>query len=219
VNAPRPTLSRCSRCAPERGFTLIEILVVLVIVGIMVAIATLSLGVLGRDEESEDEARHIWATLQQAREEGELQGIDVGVFVAAEEYEFLRYDGRRGKWLQITEDPFYAPRKLPEGLRFRLWLESREIVMKPGMVDRSDADEDKKWPPQIMVLSNGDVSPFQLEIERDNANALWRVTGLVDTDLRVERRDAEDTREWTIVEQTKQPEVDKDGKELSASRR
>ena len=38
-----------------------------------------------------------------------------------------------------------------------------------------------------MVLSSGDVVPFELHIERDGAPALWRVTALADGDLRVER--------------------------------
>ena len=43
-------------------------------------------------------------------------------------------------------------RALPEGLRFRLWLEGREVVLKPGLPDRSDTDENQKFPPQVTVL-------------------------------------------------------------------
>src|SRR5262245_17924959 len=74
------------------GFTLIEVLVVIVIIGVIVSVVTLSVGVLGRDEESEDEARRLWTVLQQAREEGEMQARDIGVFVSRNEYEFLRFD-------------------------------------------------------------------------------------------------------------------------------
>ncbi|MGH8185820.1 MAG: type II secretion system minor pseudopilin GspH [Steroidobacteraceae bacterium] len=200
------------------GFTLVEILVVIVIIGVIVSASTLAVGVLGRDRQVEDESRRFWAVLQQAREEAELQSLDVAVFVAAGEYEFLRYDRRREEWLSIVDDRLYAQRTLPEGLRFRLWVDGREVVLKPDLPNRGDKDEHKKWPPQIMVLSSGELMPFELHVERDAAPALWRVVALADNDLRVERRD--DQREWVMIAQTKQPPPDEREKErLSNARR
>src|SRR5690348_13968912 len=60
------------------GFTLLELLVVLVVVAIMVSMAMLSFGVLGRDRQAEEETRRFWTVLQQAREESELQAEDLG---------------------------------------------------------------------------------------------------------------------------------------------
>jgi general secretion pathway protein H len=206
------------RRARDTGFTLLEILVVLVIIGVMLAMATLSFGVLGQDRQTEDEAQRFWAVLTQAREEAELQALDLAIFAGATDYEFLRFDTRRNEWTPVVDDKLYAQRTLPEGLRFRLWLEGREIVLKPGLPDRSKKDESQKWPPQVTVLSSGDVVPFELQIERDGAPALWRVTSLADGDLRVERR--KDQRDWTTVSQTKPPpEDDKSKERISDARR
>jgi len=196
----------------DRGFTLLEILVVIVIIGVMVAMVTLSFNVLGSDRETAEETRRFWAVLRQAREEAELQAIDVAVFVGTTNYEFLRFDTRRNEWQQIADDTLYAPRELPEGLRFRLWMESRELVLKPGLPDRSKKDENQKWPPQVMVLSSGDVAPFELQIERDAAPALWRMTAQADGDLRVEQR-KKDGNDWVLVVQTKPPPEDEKSKE------
>ena len=201
---------RSARAQP--GFTLLEILVVIVIIGVMVSMATLSIGVLGADREVKEEAERFWAVLRQAREEAEMQAIDIAVFVGATEYEFLRYDTRRNEWRQIADDTLYAPRVLPEGLRFRLWMESRELVLKPGLPDRSKKDENQKWPPQVTVLSSGDVAPFELQIERDSTPALWRLTALADGDLRVEQR-KKDQSDWVLVAQTKPPPEDEKSKE------
>lgn len=200
---------------PQRGFTMLELLVVLVVVGIMVSMATLSFGVLGRDRQSEEEVRRFWAVLQQAREEAELQAEDIAVFISADSYEYLRFEPRRNEWLLIESDELYAQRELPEGLRFRLRVESRDVVLKPGLPDRGDEDENKKWPPQVMVLSSGDVMPFELELERDGARSLWRVTALADNDLRVEKRDERDG--WGPILQTKQPEEDDDARSTRVS--
>jgi general secretion pathway protein H len=189
-----------------------------VIIGVMVAMVTLSTNVLGQDSQVEEETRRFWAVLRQAREEAELQSIDLAVFVGASEYEFLRYDTRRNEWRQIADDSLYVPRPLPEGLRFRVWLEGRELVLKPGLPDRSKKDEDQKWPPQLTVLSSGDVVPFELHIERDNKPALWRLTSQVDGDLRVEERRKEQD-EWRMVVQTKPPPEDQKGKERLSNAR
>lgn len=194
---------------PQRGFTMIELLVVLVLIGIMVSMATLSFGVLGRDRQSEEETRRFWAVLQQAREEAELQTEDIAVFISADSYEYLRFEPRRNEWLSLADDELYAPRELPEGLRFRLRIESREVVLKPGLPDRSDKEENEKWPPQVMVLSSGDVMPFELELERDGAPSVWRVTGQANNDLRVEKRD--ERNGWSPVLQTKQPKEGENG--------
>jgi general secretion pathway protein H len=185
----------------SNGFTLLELLVVLVVVAIMISMAMLSFGVLGRDRQSEDESRRFWAVLQQAREEAELQAEDLGIFVAADSYEYLRFDSRRDEWQVIDFDELFAQRRLPEGLRFRLRVDSRDIVLKPDLPNRGDKDEHKKNPPQVMVLSSGEVMPFELEFERDGAPSLWRVTGLADNDLRVEKRD--ERSQWGPVLQTK----------------
>ena len=74
--------------------------------------------------------------LRQAREEAELQGIDLAVYVAAGAYEFMRLDQRTYIWVPMQGDALYVPRELPEGLRFRMWLESREIVLKPRLPQR-----------------------------------------------------------------------------------
>nr|WP_298727509.1 type II secretion system minor pseudopilin GspH [uncultured Steroidobacter sp.] len=197
-------------CTPARwrqlhsGFTLLELLVVLVVIGVMVSVAVLSFGVLGRDRQSEDESRRFWTVLRQAREEGEMQVEDLGVFVSTGAYEYLRYDSRKNEWQPIDGDELFAPRQLPEGLRFRLRLESREVVLKPNLPQRGDKDENQRNPPHIMVLSSGDVSPFELEIEREGQPATWRVTGLANNDLRVETRD--ERNQWGVLLQTKPPQ-------------
>jgi len=204
---------------------------VIVIIGVIISMATLSVNLLGRDSEVEDHTKRVWAVLQQAREEAELQGLNIGLYVSAEAYEFLRFDPRQNLWIPISDDRLYATRKLPDGLRLRLWLDSREVVLKPELPDRGEKDEDEKElsdeekkeaelpealrtidrdkpskiqadPPQIVVLSSGEIMPFELQVERDREEALWRVQAMADNDLRVERRDEKTSRTWTVVAQT-----------------
>ena len=218
----------------------------IVIIGVIVSMATLSVNLLGRDSEVEDQSKRLWAVLQQAREETELQGLNIGLYVSAEAYEFLRFDPRQNMWIPISDDRLYQTRKLPEGLRLRLWLDSREVVLKPELPERTDdedeeddkelSDDEKKEaelpealrtidrdkppkiqadPPQIVVLSSGEIMPFELQVERDREEALWRVQALPDNDLRVERRDDKSARTWTVVSQTSD-QTDNDDKQANA---
>ena len=177
-----------------RGFTLLEIMVVIVIVGIIATVAVVAFGALGRDREMEDAAERIGAIINQTREESELQGFDVGMRVGINSYDFLRFDARKQLWLPIVDDKLMSARELESGLRLRLWLEGREVVLKENLQSSDDekkedsqseeetasdsnAEEkkEKENPPQIMILSNGDLNSFELQLERQDGDARWHI--------------------------------------------
>jgi general secretion pathway protein H len=145
---------------PGAGFTLIEILVVVVIIGIISAGIVLSVSVVGRDRELEKESDRLLALLTYAREQAELQTRDYGVMFQDDGYEFLAYDVRRSVWRSIHEDAALAPRRLPDGLAVSLSLEARPVVLK-----RPKDAADKT--PQVMIFSNGDLTSFTATLERD----------------------------------------------------
>ncbi|MGH8139770.1 MAG: type II secretion system minor pseudopilin GspH [Steroidobacteraceae bacterium] len=189
------------------GFTLIEILVVVLIIGIVSAGVLLSVNLTGRDHELEKESDRLLSLVNYAREQAELQTRDYGVIFHDDGYQFLAYDARRGRWREVYEDDALRQRKLPDGLDFTLVVESRPVVLVPmgaartdpkadakpqakalkdvatlkdaasakdpstaarGLGDSStDLKDDKPLTPQVMIFSNGDLTPFEVTVERE----------------------------------------------------
>jgi len=169
------------RRLPVSGFTLLEVLVVLVIIGIITAMAVVSTSVLGGDRQMDEEARRLQAVLAQAREESMLDGRDVGMRVDRQGYDFLRYNGRVAAWEPVVGDRLLRERALPEGLNAALRLEAREIELKP----RTAPTEDEPAEPQILVLASGDVVPFELVLRRDGTDEIRRIAGSMEGNFEV----------------------------------
>lgn len=165
------------------GFTLIEILVVVVIIAIVASVAVISVNALGRDTEIRDETRRIAGLIGMVREQAEMEGRDYGLRLEEEGYDFLIYDVRRDEWRPTEADDLLRARALPEGLRLRLRLEGREVVLRPP------PDSSKPRPPQIMMLSSGDLTPFELAIEREASDHEAAITGEVNGTLDIREVD------------------------------
>jgi general secretion pathway protein H len=142
------------------GFTLIEMLVVVVIIAIISLGIVLSLSVVGRDRELEKESDRLLALLTYAREQAELQTREYGVMFQEDGYEFLSYDVHRAAWRSVLGDDALAARRLPDGLGVRLSVEARPVVLR-----RPKDAADKT--PQVMIFSNGDLTSFVATLERD----------------------------------------------------
>ncbi|MBS0578688.1 MAG: type II secretion system minor pseudopilin GspH [Proteobacteria bacterium] len=143
------------------GFTLVEILVVVAIIGVLAAAMLLSVSLTGQDRELERESTRLVDLLRYAREQAELQTREYGVMFQDEGYEFLVYDPHRGLWRDVFEDDALGARKLPEGLTAALTVDARPIVLK-----RPDDAKDKT--PQVMIFSSGELSTFTVTLLRDN---------------------------------------------------
>lgn len=161
----------------ERGFTLVEILVVLFIVGIIVAVALLSFGTLGDNRNLETEARRLSTLLQMATDDATIQGRDFGLEIMQTGYRFVERDPLLNQWFEVTDDEFMRERSLEEGTEFELIIEEHRVLLEPEARTTTSEDDDEDDPndrdltddylPHILILSSGDTSPFELSIIRD----------------------------------------------------
>ena len=126
--------------APSRasGFTLLELLVVITIIGIVTAGVLFSISFAGKDTDLETEGKRLHSLMDYAREQAELQTRDYGIYFGQHGYEFVVYDVRTGAWRRVFEDDALRDRTLPSGLDFKLTVDARPIVLNETMAQPPD---------------------------------------------------------------------------------
>ena len=148
-----------------RGFTLLELLVVLVLIGIIVSFAVLSIGDGGRQERLKQEAQRVHALFALASEEAVLRSLELGVIVQRQGYRFVVYDGEA--WQPLGGDDMFRDRSLPETLEVSLFMEGLPVDLEPR-----PAKDSADIAPQLLFFSSGERTPFELVLEYRDAPPL-----------------------------------------------
>lgn len=182
------TSSRQDRAINQSGFTLLEVLIVVTIIGMLAGIAVLSIGGTER-RELQQEALLLNRLIDMAISEATFQHQNFGVVLEEQHYSFFRLDENSHQWIALNTAP-WQDRSLPDFATFELQLEgeagSFELL--------NENEENKAISPSLLVLASGEITPFRLNfylydethatayISSDGFNPPALVLGNVDDD-------------------------------------
>lgn len=138
------------------GFTLVEILIVMLIISVMMAVVVISVPGSMKTADQKTEAERIRTILQMASDEAVINGFEIGFDPALRQYNFYQFDDDALKWLPLDAKPF-GERLMPAGLTLQLQVEGRKMELGDSLTA-----------PPVLILSSGEVTPFQLSVKLDN---------------------------------------------------
>lgn len=168
----------------QSGFTLVELIVVIVIIGVMVGMSTLALS--GRDQEASirRDADRLRAVISLLQDEAIIQSREYGIQTFDRGYRFFIMDDQQ-RWLPITEDKTFRPFVFSDGVSATLVLDG---VITPIMrldergfpsvtIPAEGETADANSSPTIYVLSSGEMSQFEIQLMSSYSNTHYTLSG------------------------------------------
>lgn len=165
-----------------RGFSLLELMVVVVIIGVFAGAVVLSLRIVGSDREIEQEILRLRSLIDLLREESLMQSRDFGLLFTETGYRFYIYDYQQLAWVEPADDRLLREHSLRPPLNMSLTIEERRLVLAPTF---ESLEEKEKPEPQVMILSSGELTPFETDIYRDFSEGRFTLTAALDGKLEV----------------------------------
>jgi general secretion pathway protein H len=138
----------------QYGFTLVEILVVVIIIATISGLALLSINLIGDDRELDTERKRLATLIEVAQDEAMLQGREFGLEIMTSTYRFVEFDPFAYQWSEISDDELFRLRQLPDGMEF-------EDPDKAGMSLTVET-----YAPHVFVFSSGESTSYEIRLKR-----------------------------------------------------
>lgn len=163
-----------------QGFTLLEVLVVLALIGALMGLVSLNLSDNQAQDETEQFARSILLLMNISREEALYQNIDIGFAMDDQALLVLSYqdinlqsvvanldaeqisDINKNPWQAHSTQAFNTERELPETIFWELFIEDESINFDDFLNSETGPA------PALLFLSSDEYTPFRLEISHEN---------------------------------------------------
>lgn len=185
----------------QRGFTLIEILVVIVILSITISVVIVNFAPDDADDIAEEEISRLQMLLAFSHEQAVIRGREYGIRFYKSGYRFMLYDDTDEDWTDIPNDRLLVSRQFDESLELHLYIDQLPVEILDSQDDDpvNDDDEENKLAsaaslalsdnnsaqekarPQVFLLSSSEVTPqFDLHLRIPGSDIEKVLQGLAD---------------------------------------
>lgn len=154
------------------GFTLIELLIVIFIISIVTSVAMLSIS-RNENKQIESLANELTQKLALAEEQAMLQPTILGLSVDQQKMRFSSFkstDNAKNEWRPLLDNALSA-RDIPDNI---------EVTVEANGKKVSELNEAERQSPQIVISTNGDVTPFTIYIGKKGQKPRFAITGNAD---------------------------------------
>ncbi|GGI76710.1 type II secretion system minor pseudopilin GspH [Legionella impletisoli] len=152
----------------KAGFTLLEILIVMVIIGIALTFALLSFGDFGGKRKVIVAAEQFANYIKLAQQQAILEASTLGIDLSSKGYQVVRYSPQ-GIWQKVSDKGIFSFQKIPTSARLQ-W----------------DTNRPQKDGPEIIINASGDMSPFVVSFNLDNETKLVTIRGNHDGHINID---------------------------------
>jgi general secretion pathway protein H len=161
------------------GFTLIELIVVILLIGLLVSFAVLRVSGPIPREVQQEEAQRVLARMDLAREEAVMRARSFGVRFERDGYLFYRLID--GQWRMLEQGGLLDPHELPEAVAIDVEIDGLDVELFGGGDEADDGDDDgdddeEAVRPQIFFLAGGEIVPaFRVRVLSEDTDTEYRI--------------------------------------------
>ncbi|PIE37651.1 MAG: hypothetical protein CSA53_05420 [Gammaproteobacteria bacterium] len=162
----------------SRGFSLLELLVVMLVITMMMSLANLGVSSGGRDIRLKGQLESLAALCNYVLDEAQATGIDRGLYLAyvstasGERVQWQWLERQNRSWQAVSQDrQLLSDAQLPDHVDVSLLLDDQPAQDLPGFGDVEAPI------PQLQFFADGETIPGSLVVrERDSGRLLWEIS-------------------------------------------
>ena len=176
----------------QTGFTLIEMMVVLVIIGIMISVTVMSVRTGDISEHMEIEMNRVHALVSLAQEEAVLQGQVMALAVGETNYRFDIKDLEKETWSAVEDGRVFRERSLVPGTHLVLVIDEIENEKKKEFKLELSSEREEEIQQEeeddyqrVQIEPSGEMFPFELILRNEDETIEFKLVMGEDGELNI----------------------------------